>query len=108
MTNRKIEVVGQKRRRKGVAPAMVRAVGRIAFRVIKHPATIGVTVLSLAGYAFGTPHVAYEYGCAHPRHSAWSECRQVEWCAYYGFQGRRTDIPDVGERCALIRLMPIK
>ncbi|MFP7673499.1 hypothetical protein ACG74X_09090 [Marivita sp. S0852] len=108
MTNRKIEVVGQNRRRKKAGGSVGGAMGKFALRLIMHPASIGVGVLTLAGFAFGTPHVAWEYGCAHPRHSAWSECRQISWCAYYGFQGRRTDRPDVGERCDLIRLMPIK
>lgn len=105
----KVKVVRKGRKRpKGNGQSAAARLGTLALRAVIHPVSIAVGVLTFAGLSFGTPHVAWEYGCAHPRHSAWSECRQVSWCAYYGFQGRRTATPDAGERCDIIRLMPIK
>lgn len=54
----------------------------------------------------GTPHVGWDYQC---RHDVWGlgTCREALWCEYYGVQGRRVEWPPRGERCELIKILPI-
>lgn len=54
----------------------------------------------------GTPHVGWDYRCRHGMDGPGS-CRVVEWCAYYGIQGRRIDVPEPGESCKLMTVLPL-
>lgn len=54
----------------------------------------------------GTPHIAWDYQCAHATRGV-GTCREAAWCAYYGFQGRRVDVPERGEICAFVKFIRI-
>ena len=70
-----------------------------------------VIVALLAGIAalvvfVGTPHVGWDYICNHRRYGN-EPCRSVEYCAYYGIQGRRLDYPPSGEQCQIVKFLPV-
>lgn len=66
-----------------------------------------VIVAGLVGFVafIGTPHVGWDYRCAHQM-TGIGTCRSAAWCAYYGVQGRRIDRPASGETCDLVKFMP--
>ena len=105
-----VEVVGAKRRRKrksgGRAVRAFRLCGGIARAVMMRPRM--VVLAGVAGFVLsvGTPHVGWDYVCRHPKRLG-QPCRSVEYCAYYGIQGRRVDFPEDGESCKLFTVLPL-
>ncbi|MCB1813887.1 MAG: hypothetical protein KDK04_19545 [Candidatus Competibacteraceae bacterium] len=55
---------------------------------------------------FGTPHIGADYVCRHERRGG-QPCQSYDYCAYYGFQGRRLVFPVWGERCLLIKWLRV-
>lgn len=54
----------------------------------------------------GTPHAGWDYVCRHPM-SGPGTCRSVEYCAYYGIQGRRVVYSENGEPCSVVTFLRI-
>lgn len=67
-----------------------------------------VVFAGIAGFVLivGTPHVGWDYECRHPIRPG-QPCRSVQYCAYYGVQGRRVEFPSYGERCQLVTFLPV-
>ena len=105
-----VEVVGAKRRRRrksgSRAVRALRLCGRIVRGVMMRPRL--VVLAGVGGFVLlvGTPHVGWDYVCRHPK-SLGQPCRAVEYCAYYGVQGRRVDFPEYGESCRLFAVLPL-
>ena len=109
MAEFEVEVVGAKRRRKrggGGPVGPVRAIGRLVHGVLMRPRLL--VVAGLAGFplVFGTPYVAGDYRCAHPKRYG-APCRETISCTYHGIQGPRVVFPGNGRTCSFIKLMPL-
>lgn len=103
-----IEVVGTTAPRKPDAPPK-RLIGRIkgfAHALLMRPRAVAVAGALVFALAVGTPHVGWDYRCRHPMRPG-QPCRAVEYCAYYGIQGRRVVFPGYGESCQVIKLLRI-
>lgn len=90
----------------GFVLAPMRRVGQAVRAILMRP--ILMLMIGLAGFILfvGTPHVAWDYQCSHSTRGG-GFCQSANWCAYYGFQGRRVVAPPTGEPCSLITFQPI-
>ena len=103
-----VEVVNKRpKKRKSIPFAKLASVAfRPARATLMRPRlTMLGTVIGCALY-FGTPHLGWDYQCAHPMNGI-GTCRAASWCEYYGLQGRRIHIPETGEMCTLFKLITI-
>ena len=103
-----IEVVGARSPRKpdGSRKRMFKAVGRLARALLMRPRVLALTGSAAFLLVTGTPHVGWDYQCRHPMRPG-QPCRSVEYCAYYGIQGRRIAVPHDGETCRIVTFLPI-
>lgn len=53
---------------------------------------------------FGTPHIGWEYRCAH-RMTGPNTCREYLSCSYLGIQGWREIIPREGQKCGVMMML---
>ncbi|UWQ25387.1 hypothetical protein K3553_02660 [Leisingera aquaemixtae] len=108
MNKIKVKVLGAKplKRRDGPLKRLRGMLGGALKALLLRPAL--VTLAGASGFVvfIGTPHVGWEYQCRHPMRG-YGSCNSVAWCAYYGIQGRRTEIPGYGERCQLVTFLPL-
>lgn len=108
MSDFEIRVVGAKPPRKPDGPLrrFRQRVGAISRRILMRPRRI--ILIGIAGYVLtvGTPHIGWDYQCLHPMNGPGS-CRYIDWCAYYGIQGRRIETPPDGQQCSLVKALPI-
>lgn len=102
-----IEVIGSKasRRTDGKPKRAVRKVGQVVRAILMRPRVLVLTGVGAFGLFVGTPHAGWDYECRHPMRSG-VPCRSVVYCAYYGIQGRRIEVPDEGASCKLITFLP--
>jgi len=108
MSDFEVRVEGGAHRRKQQGP-LSRLRAHLAQKL--RAALMRTRVVVLGGLAAfvliaGTPHVGWDYECTHPMRGP-GTCRAVAWCAYYGLQGRRIDIPDDGQSCQLVTVLPL-
>jgi hypothetical protein len=103
----KIERKGKRRRKPQRRPGLLFAQAKAALHaVLMRPRLLTAGTLIGGVLCFGTPHIAWDYQCAHRMHGI-GTCEAARWCAYYGVQGRRIDRPAAGEMCTLFKLMTI-
>ena len=108
MAEFEVKVVGAKRRRKprgGLLAAPVRAVRGLRRWALMRPRLMVLVALAGAPLLFGTPHVAGDYRCAHPKRYG-APCRAMISCNYHGIQGRRVYFPESGKTCTPFKLLP--
>lgn len=103
-----IEVVGAASPRKpdGALTRALGTVGRLARALLKRPRVLALAGAAAFMMAVGTPHVGWDYQCRHPMRSG-QPCGSVDYCAYYGIQGRRVVFPEDGESCKLVTFLRI-
>jgi hypothetical protein len=103
-----IEVVGTKPPRKpeGRFVRTLRLAGRLARGLLRRPRALALIGLAAFVLFVGTPHVGWDYECRHPIRPG-QTCRSLNYCAYYGIQGRRVVFPEYGETCGLIKFLRI-
>ena len=103
-----IEVVGAglPRKHEGSLTRTLKAVGRFARVLLMRPRALVFGGAVAFVLAVGTPHVGWDYECRHPMRPG-QPCRSVDYCAYYGMQGRRVVFPEDGESCGLITFLRI-
>lgn len=108
MSNYEVKVLGAKppKRPEGPLKRLRRRTGSAIKAVLLRPGLIVLAGASGFVALVGTPHVGWEYQCRHATHG-YGQCRSVAWCAYYGIQGRRIEIPGYGERCQLVTFLPL-
>ena len=108
MSDFEIEVIGAKPPKPPEGPLrrLLRRLGRIAKAVLMRPKAVVLVGLTGAVLVIGTPHAGWDYQCRHPMRGP-GTCESVAWCAYYGVQGRRVEVPDYGEQCKLIAFIPL-
>lgn len=109
MAEFEVKVVGAKRRRKprrGGPTKPVRAVGGLFYGVLMRPGLLILAGLAGVLLVFGTPHVAGDYRCGHPKPYG-APCREMISCTYHGLQGRREFFPENGRTCSFVKLMPL-
>lgn len=102
----KVRNTSQPRKREGRATKAVTATKARFKAIIMRPRLL--IAAGLIGFVafIGTPHVGWDYECAHQMQGI-GTCRSASWCAYYGIQGRRIDWPASGETCDLVRFLTI-
>ncbi len=96
---------GRKRRRGGQAKP-VRAVGGFFSGIVMRPGLLILAGLASVPFVFGTPHVAGDYRCAHPKRYG-APCRETISCTYHGVQGPRVVFPENGRTCSFVKFMPL-
>lgn len=103
-----IEVVGSRSPRKpdGSPKRIFNAVGSLARALLKRPRVLTVSGLAAFVLFVGTPHVGWDYQCRHLMRPG-QPCRSVDYCAYYGIQGRRIVFPHDGETCRIVTFLRI-
>jgi hypothetical protein len=103
-----IEVVGAKPppRPDGPIRRLVRKALRLARAMFMRPRALAFAGAAAFVLFVGTPHVGWDYACTH-RPRPGQPCRSVDYCAYYGIQGRRVVFPASGETCQLITVLPL-
>jgi hypothetical protein len=84
----------------------IQRVGRTVRAVLMRPRAVALASLTAFVLLFGTPHVGWDYRCAHPQRFG-EPCRAAIYCAYYGVQGRRVVIPDYGKACRPFTFVPL-
>jgi hypothetical protein len=104
----KVEIVGSRpsQRRESVSKRLRGKLGTGARAVLLRPRITILTGLIAFVLIGGTPHVGWDYQC---RHAVWGTgaCQEAVWCEYYGAQGRRVEWPERGERCQLLKILPL-
>ncbi|MCZ4269075.1 hypothetical protein O4H48_14355 [Rhodobacteraceae bacterium G21628-S1] len=103
-----IKVLGAKppKRPEGLFKRLRCRIGGAIKAVLLRPGMIVLAGASGFVVLIGTPHVGWEYQCRHPMRG-YGSCNSVAWCAYYGVQGRRVEIPEYGERCQVVTFLPL-
>jgi len=93
-------------RKKGEkAPRRPGRIRRFVYGVLKRPRLVALSALLAFVVFIGTPHAGWDYACNYqPRQG--QPCRSVDYCAYYGIQGRRVIFPRDGEHCQVLTLLP--
>lgn len=108
MTKFRVEVLSARPRgKRESAPKRLRgALGKGVRAVLLRPHLTILTGLTVFVLLVGTPHVGWDYQC---RHAVWGTgaCQEAVWCEYYGVQGRRVEWPERGERCQLVKILPL-
>ncbi len=102
-----VEVVGAKasRRTDGKLKRVFRKAGHVVRAVLMRPRLVVLIGVGAFGLSVGTPHAGWDYQCRHPMRPG-VPCRSVVYCAYYGIQGRRIEVPKEGERCEVVTFLP--
>lgn len=102
-----IEVIGVKASRQtdGRLKRAVGKAGQVVRAFLMRPRLVVLTGVVTFALFVGTPHAGWDYECRHPMRSG-QPCRSVVYCAYYGIQGRRIEVPDDGESCKPITFLP--
>lgn len=103
-----VKVANKRRKKKRTIP-FAKAGGKVfgAVRaVLMRPRLTMLGVFVGGVLTFGTPHIGWDYRCSHPMQGH-GTCRSASWCAYYGIQGRRIDIPETGQTCSPVKLITI-
>lgn len=103
-----IEVVGAGPSRKpdGALMRMLKAARRLARVLLMRPRILVLTGSVVFVLVVGTPHVGWDYQCRHPMRPG-QPCGSVDYCAYYGIQGRRIVFPHDGETCRIVTFLRI-
>lgn len=103
-----IEVIGSgpPRQPDGSRKRMFKAARRLARALLKRPRILTLSGLVAFVLFVGTPHVGWDYQCRHPMRPG-QPCRSVDYCAYYGVQGRRIVFPENGETCRIVTFLRI-
>lgn len=103
-----IEVIGAGSPRKPDSPParMARRIGGLLRALLMRPRALVLGGAVAFVLAVGTPHVGWDYECRHPMRPG-QPCRSVDYCAYYGIQGRRVVFPEDGESCKLVTFLRI-
>ncbi|NWH08520.1 MAG: hypothetical protein HXY22_07770 [Alphaproteobacteria bacterium] len=103
-----VKVSGAPPRRKHQGPLthLRQRIGHALRAGLMRPRAVVLGGLAAFVLVAGTPHVGWDYECSHAMRGPGS-CRAVAWCAYYGLQGRRIDVPKNGESCALVTVLPL-
>lgn len=83
-----------------------RCIGSAIKTVLFRPGMIILAGASGFVVFVGTPHIGWEYQCRHATRGI-GTCTSVDWCAYYGVQGRRIEHPGYGERCQVVTFLPL-
>lgn len=105
--NVKVERNGKRRPPARLRAAMLRQRATNALRaVLIRPRLLVAGALAGTVLFVGTPHIGWDYECSHQMRGI-GTCRSASWCAYYGVQGRRIDIPESGEICDLVKFIRI-
>lgn len=101
-----VEVVGASAPRKpdGSLRRTFRALRRLARALLMRPRVVALSGLAAFLLAYGTPHAGWDYQCRHPMRPG-QQCRSVDYCAYYGVQGRRVVFPRGGETCRVVTFL---
>ena len=104
-----VKVLGVKPPKKpdGKLRWLIKRGGKLLQAMLKRPRVLIAAGLTGVVLLLGTPHVGGAYECNHPMRGP-GTCRSVAWCAYFGIQGRRTEIPATGDSCKLITLLPVQ
>jgi len=104
-----VEVEGGEppRRRGGPIWSVLSRINALLNRMLLRPRLVLAGGVILLFLVVGTPHFGWDYVCRHPMRGG-QPCRAIEYCAYYGMQGRRLDFPEPGEQCHFVRLMPVQ
>jgi hypothetical protein len=108
MSEFEVEVVGAgpPRRSEGSLSRALKTAGRWLRVLLMRPRILALTGAASFVLAVGTPHVGWDYECRHPMRPG-QACRSVDYCAYYGIQGRRVVFPGDGESCKLVTFLRI-
>jgi hypothetical protein len=103
-----IEVVGARPPRKpeGSLGRALKAAGHWLRALLMRPRILVLTAVAAFVMAVGTPHVGWDYECRHPMRPG-QPCKSVDYCAYYGIQGRRVVFPQSGESCKPVTFLRI-
>lgn len=108
MSEFEIEVVGSgpPRKPEGSLGRTLKTASRFVRALLMRPRALVCGSAVAFVLAVGTPHVGWDYGCRHPMRPG-QPCRSVDYCAYYGIQGRRVVFPEDGESCKLVTFLRI-
>ncbi len=90
----------------GVMLTPLRFTGRLLRWIVLRPLLLILLALLAVPVTVGTPHVAWDYQCAHSTRGG-GFCQEANWCAYYGVQGRRVVFPPRGETCDLVTFLHV-
>ena len=103
-----IEVVGAGSPRKpdGSLTRTLKTLGRWLRALLMRPRVLALTGAAAFVMVAGTPHVGWDYECRYPMRPG-EPCKSVDYCAYYGIQGRRIEFPEDGESCKLVTFLRI-
>ncbi|WP_011583110.1 MULTISPECIES: hypothetical protein [Chelativorans] len=103
-----VEVIGAGSPRKpdGARKRTFRAARRLAQALLLRPRILVLSGSAAFVLVGGTPHVGWDYQCRHPM-TPGQPCRSVDYCAYYGVQGRRIVFPEDGETCRVVNFLRI-
>jgi len=106
MSNIDVKVAGKRPKKKRTVPFanLATMAVRPVRALLMRPRLTMLSVVAGCALYFGTPHLGWNYQCAHPMHGI-GTCREASWCEYYGLQGRRIHIPEAGEMCTVFKLM---
>lgn len=109
MSEFEVKVLGVKPPKKpdGKLKRLFKRSGKLLKAMLMRPRVLVTAGLTGAVLLIGTPHVGGAYECNHPMRGP-GTCRSVAWCAYYGIQGRRIEVPVYGQSCALITILPFE
>jgi hypothetical protein len=105
MSDFEIEVIGSGPPRKP-GGSRRRLFSRLARALLMRPRVLVLTGAAAFVLGVGTPHFGWDYQCRYPMRPG-QPCRSVEYCAYYGIQGRRIEFPGDGETCRVITFLRI-
>lgn len=108
MSEFEIEVVGAgpPRKPEGSLRRSLKRAGRWLRALLMRPRILALTGAAAFVVTVGTPHIGWDYECRHPMRPG-QPCRSVDYCAYYGIQGRRIVSPEAGETCKLATFLRI-
>lgn len=103
-----VEVIGAgpPRKPEGSRKRMLKAARHLARSLLVRPRVLVLSGAAAFLLAVGTPHVGWDYQCRHPMRPG-QPCRSVDYCAYYGIQGRRIVFPHGGETCRIVTFLRI-
>lgn len=99
-------VAGPPRKPDGSRKRAFRAARRLARVLLLRPRILVLSGLAAFVLVAGTPHVGWDYQCRHPMRPG-QPCGSVDYCAYYGIQGRRIVFPDDRETCRIVTFLRI-
>lgn len=103
-----IEVVGAgpQRRSEGPVVRLLKRAGCLLRAALMRPRVLVFGGAVAFALAIGTPHVGWDYECNFPARPG-QPCGSVNYCGYYGVQGRRIVVPGYGESCKLVTFLRI-